>query len=216
MKTGRVATGVTTPIDLRAASPRRNRKTQLDVKLKGELTFDPQASSTDSTDLDSTQRQLGGISGMTATAKGTSRRGLRPANTSRRGFQLAVSGKQAGGDMKVKVDAPKLTLTQDKVEGGKIVLDAARSEAEEQARAESTVAACKAPSTRSGPGRSTPTSKCRATGARRKHRSRERSPAISRRGASSCRTRAQREGERSEAPERRLSTRARRARRART
>ena len=52
-----------------------------------------------------------------------------------------MSGKRSGGDIKLKVEAPKLTLTKDKVEGGKIVLDATLGEPRSKLALKATVPA---------------------------------------------------------------------------
>ena len=71
LKTGRVAKGVTTPIELSATVASPTHKAQLDTKLKGKLTFDLERQLYKIEGLDfSTKGNYESFSGMNATAKG--------------------------------------------------------------------------------------------------------------------------------------------------
>ena len=130
LKTGRVATGVTTPIELSATVASPTHKAQLDTKLKGKLTFDRERQLYKLEGLDfSAKGNYESFSGMNATAKGTVESRLATGELIADGLVVTVSAKQAGGDLNLKLDAPKLRLTQDKVEGGKVALDVTLNEA---------------------------------------------------------------------------------------
>ena len=129
LKTGRVASGVTTPLDFSASITSDKHKAQLDTKVKGKLTFDLERQLYKLEGLDfSTKGNYGSLSGLNATAKGSVEARLATGEYIASGLTVAVTGKQLGGDMNVKLDAPKLTLTKDKVDGGKLALDVALNE----------------------------------------------------------------------------------------
>jgi AsmA protein len=129
LKTGRIAAGVTTPIDLNATIAAPTQKVQAEVSLKTRLTMDPPRRIYRLDGLDFfTKGQLDNLSDIHAVAKGRLEARLETNEYLVNGLQLDVSGKQAGADMKVRMEAPKLTLTKDKVEGGRIVLDATLGE----------------------------------------------------------------------------------------
>lgn len=130
LKTGRIAAGVTTPIELNGNFIAPKQKLQLDVALKTRLTIDPQRRiyKLDALDL-SGKGDLPNISGLQAVAKGDLEARLAANEFVVSRFQFDLSGKQAAGDLKVRIDAPKLTLTKDKVDGGRIAFDATLSEA---------------------------------------------------------------------------------------
>jgi AsmA protein len=124
LKTGRIANGVTTPVNFSAAVAAPKQKAQLDAKLKGKLTFDLERKLYRMQDLDfSGKGNYGAYSGMSATAKGGIEARLASNELIANDLHVDMSGKQAGGDMKLKLDAPRLTLTRDKVDGSKVVLD---------------------------------------------------------------------------------------------
>jgi AsmA protein len=140
LETGRVANGVTTPVDLSATVASDKDKAQLDTKLKSKLTFDVDKKLYRLADLDASAKgNYGGISGMTATAKGNVEARLATGEYAADALVLNVTGKQAGGDMSVKLDAPKLILTQQKVDGGKIVAEVKLQEAKSRTTAKITL-----------------------------------------------------------------------------
>lgn len=124
LKTGRVANGVTTPLELSASITSDKHKAALDTKVKGKLTFDleRQLYKLDGLDL-STKGNYAGWSGMNATARGNVEARTATGEFAASGLTAAISGKQLGGDLSVKLDAPRLTLTKDKVDGGKLALE---------------------------------------------------------------------------------------------
>ena len=141
LKTGRVANGVTTPIDFSATVASDKHKALLDTKLKGKLTFDLERQLYKLEGLDfSGKGNYGNYSGLNATAKGNVEARLATGEFAARDLIATVSAKQAGGDLNLKLDAPKLTLTQDKVEGGKVTIDATLNEPKEKLVAKITLA----------------------------------------------------------------------------
>ena len=142
LRTGRIAAGVTTPIEFDGTLAAPKQKAQAEVTLKTRLTMDPQRQiyRLDNLDL-SSKGNLENLSGMQATARGRLEARLATNEYLANGFQLDVSGKRAGGDIKLKVEAPKLTLTKDKVEGGKIALDATLGEPKSKLALKATVPA---------------------------------------------------------------------------
>jgi len=142
LKTGRIANGVTTPVDLAANIAVPADKTQLDVKLKTKLTMDNEKQVYKLADLDfSGKGSYGKFAGLVAEVKGAIEARLASNEYVATGLSVDVSGKQAGGgDMKVKLDAPKLSLTRDKVEGGRIALEAKIEEPQRKLNAKVAIA----------------------------------------------------------------------------
>lgn len=129
LKTGRVANGVTTPLDLSTLIASTKDKAQLDTKAKAKLTFDLEREIYKLADLDfSSKGTFGAWTGLNATAKGNIEARLATGEYVANALVVDMSAKQPDGDVKLRIDAPKLTLTQDKVEGGKLALEAARNE----------------------------------------------------------------------------------------
>ncbi|HYC48783.1 MAG TPA: AsmA family protein [Burkholderiales bacterium] len=129
LKTGRIATGVTTPVDLSATVAAPAENSQLDVKLKTRLTMGHERQLYKLADLDfSGKGSFGKFSGLNASAQGGLEARLATNEYVATGLSVEVNGKHSGADMKLKLDAPKLTLTRDKVEGRKIALDATLTE----------------------------------------------------------------------------------------
>jgi len=130
LKTGRIAPGVPTHIEFSATVQADKPKLDLQTALKTRLTFDPekQRYALEGLDLDAKGDAVG-VSGLVTSAKGDV--DVRGATKELLASKLAVSatGKQAGGDMKVRLDAPKLAVTKDKVSGDRITLDVALSDA---------------------------------------------------------------------------------------
>ena len=130
LKTGRVAIGVPSSIDLSFTAQSDKPKLNLEAALKATVTADPEKQHYALAGLDfSAKGAAAGISNLAATAKGDI-----DANVAAREFllskvALAATGKQEGGDLDVKFNAPKLVVTKDKVSGEKIALDATLSDA---------------------------------------------------------------------------------------
>jgi AsmA protein len=113
IRTGRIAPGVPIPVELSVHARADKPKLDLRAALKARLTFDPPAQryALEGLDLDA-RGEAAGITGLAATAKGDL--DVRGATNEMSASKLVVSasGKQAGGDMMVKLDAPRLELTK--------------------------------------------------------------------------------------------------------
>jgi AsmA protein len=130
LKTGRIASGVPTSVELsvhvQGDKPRINLQTALKARLLYDL--EQQRYALEGLDLNA-KGDAADFSNLVATARGDL--DVRPAAKELFASKLAlsVSGKQAGGEVNVKLDAPKLAITKDKVSGEKLVLDATLSQA---------------------------------------------------------------------------------------
>lgn len=124
VKTGRIANGVTTPLDLGVLIESAKHKAQLDTKLKTKLTFDLDRQLYKLEGLDfSAKGNLDTLSGMNVTAKGDIEARLATGELIAKGLTAALSAKQPEGNLRVKLDTPRLTLTADKVAGDKLALE---------------------------------------------------------------------------------------------
>ncbi|MDB5923805.1 MAG: AsmA family protein [Betaproteobacteria bacterium] len=127
VKTGRLANGVTTPIDLGVLIASAKDKAQLDTKLKTKLTFDLERRLYKLEGLDfSTKGNLGTLSGINATAKGDVEARLATGEFITKGLAATLTAKEPEGNVTVKLDTPALTLTTDKVAGDKLALEVTR------------------------------------------------------------------------------------------
>jgi AsmA protein len=125
LTTGRVALGVPTKIELSGHIQSDSPKFDLDLTLDTTLTFDldKQQYRLDGIDF-RTNGVAPGISDLVATAKGDVDAQLASKEFLISGLAITATGKQPGGDLDVKLDVPQLTITEQKVSGEKIVLDA--------------------------------------------------------------------------------------------
>lgn len=125
LKTGRIASGVPSDIDLSFVVRADKPKIDLRTALKTRLVFDLEKQRFALEDLDLTANgAAAGISELTASAKGAL--DARPASTELAASKLAVTakGKHAGEAFVAKFDLPRLNVTQDKISGEKMTLDA--------------------------------------------------------------------------------------------
>ncbi len=130
LKTGRIASGVPTKIELALAAQSDKPKLDLEGDLKVRLTFDLENKRYALEGLDlSAKGNAAGISNLSVKAKGDVDARLATNEFVASKLAVTATGKQAGGDLNVKLDLPKLNITKDKVSGDKIVLDATTSEA---------------------------------------------------------------------------------------
>ena len=142
LKTGRIANGVTTPINLSASIAAPRQKAQVETKLKGKLTFDLERKSYKIQDLDfSGKGSYGAFTDMKASAKGSVEARTASNELVASDLSVDVSGKRAGGDTRLKLDAPRLSLTRDKVDGGKVTLDLTLNDAKSKLTAKVALAA---------------------------------------------------------------------------
>lgn len=125
LKTGRLADGVPTSIDLAAHVVANAPKVDADVKAKTKLTFRLAEQRYGLEGLDATIKgAVADISNLNATAKGDVEANLATGEVVLAKLAAAATGKQAGGDLDVKLEAPKLALTREKVAGEKVTFEA--------------------------------------------------------------------------------------------
>lgn len=125
LKTGRIASGVPSKIDFSANVQSDKPRINLDAAFKTTVTFDLDQQNYALNGLEFSARGLAaGISNLAAAAKGDVE--LKLASKAYLISKLAVTatGKQEGGDLDIKFEVPKLSITHDKVSGEKIALDA--------------------------------------------------------------------------------------------
>ena len=126
LKTGRIASGVPGKIDLAFTVQSDKPKLNVEAALKTTLTFDLEKQHYALEGLDvSAKGTAAGISNLAASAKGSVDAKLATKEFLISKLAIAATGKQEGGDLKVKFDVPKLNVTKDKVSGEKVALDAA-------------------------------------------------------------------------------------------
>ncbi len=129
LKAGRIAPGVTTPVEMSALIASSLHNAQLDTRLKSKVTFDLERKLYKLESLDfATRGTYDTWSAIDATAKGNVEARLESGEYIVSDLAAAVSAKQAAAQLKAKLDTPKLTLTKDKVDGGKLALELNRTE----------------------------------------------------------------------------------------
>lgn len=130
LRTGRIANGVPSNIEFAAAVRSDKPKLDIQASLKSKVTFDfeQQHYAVAGVDL-SIQGDAAGIVRLDANAKGSVDARLAAKEFVISGLAVSATGKQEGGDLRVKLDIPKLALTRDTVSGDKIVLEAALAHA---------------------------------------------------------------------------------------
>ena len=126
LRTGRIASGVPTKIDLSFTAQSDKPKLSLETALKTTITVDTEQQHYALEGLDfSAKGMAAGISNLVASAKGDVDVKLATKEFLISKLTVAATGKpEGGGDLNVKFDAPKLNVTKDKVSGEKIALDA--------------------------------------------------------------------------------------------
>lgn len=126
LRTGRIASGVPTKIDLSFTAQSDKPKLNLETALKTTITVDTEQQHYALEGLDfSAKGVAAGISNLVASAKGDVDAKLATKEFLISKLTVAATGKpEGGGDLNVKFDAPKLNVTKDKVSGEKIALDA--------------------------------------------------------------------------------------------
>ena len=130
LKTGRIANGVPTKLDLAVVVQSDKPKLNVEVTLQTTATYDLEKQRYALAGLDfSAKGMAAGISNLAATAKGDVDAKLAGKEFVISKLVVTATGKQAGGgDLNVKFDVPRLDITKDKVSGEKIVLDATLGE----------------------------------------------------------------------------------------
>jgi len=125
LKTGRIAIGIPSKIDLSVGIQANQPKLDIDAKLKTTLTFD----------LDNQKYQLQGlelqasgaaldISNLKVQASGDVSADLATQEFAAKKFALSAGGVQAKNKFEAKLDAPLLSLGKDKYSGSKLTLHA--------------------------------------------------------------------------------------------
>lgn len=131
LETGRIASGIATPVELSATIASNKDKARIATRLKTKLSFDlaRQVYGLDKLDL-SAKGDYGDITALDAHVKGSLEVRMDTGEYVASALAARASGKRPSGNFDLKLDAPKLALTRDKVEGGKIALDASSSDAD--------------------------------------------------------------------------------------
>lgn len=130
LKTGRIANGVPSKIELSLIVQSDKPRLDLEAALKTTVTFDldKQSYTLDGLDL-SAKGLAAGISNLVATAKGDVDARLASREFLIAKLAIAATCKQAGRDFNVKLEVPRLVVINDKISGEKIALDAMVNEA---------------------------------------------------------------------------------------
>lgn len=125
LKTGRVASGVPSKLELSLKAKVNQPKLDLDLKAKGGFLFDldRQHYAIDGMKLEA-KGEAAGISKLDASLTGSA--GLRPKSgeVTAEKLALALTGVQAGNNLELKAEAPRLSLTADKATGDRLTLSA--------------------------------------------------------------------------------------------
>ncbi len=124
-ETGRIATGEPGKIELSAGIQANQPKLDIKTQLKAVLTFDPDKQKYQ---LQGLELQAGGaaldISNLKVTASGDVSANLASKEFAAKKFSLSVTGTKAEDSFEAKLDAPSLSLTNEKYSGDKLTLDA--------------------------------------------------------------------------------------------
>lgn len=136
LRTGRIAPGVPTDVEMSVHAQGDKPKLNLQTEFKTRLTFDPekQRLTLEGLDLDATG-DAAQFTGLVASAKGDVDLRGATKELSASKFAVTVTGKQAGGDLKIRLDAPKLAVTKDKVSGDRMTLEAVLTDAKSKLNA---------------------------------------------------------------------------------
>jgi AsmA protein len=122
LKTGRVVTGIATPLELSALIASNKHHAQLDTKMKGKLSFDLDRQVYKLEDADfSSKGSVSGFSGMHVAAKGSVEADVGTGEFSAKTRAATISGR-TDANLDLKVEAPVLTVTKDKISGEKVAI----------------------------------------------------------------------------------------------
>ncbi|HET9699681.1 MAG TPA: AsmA family protein [Burkholderiales bacterium] len=123
LKTGRLASGVPSNLELSVKARANQPKLELDLKAKGGFLFDleKQHYAVDGMKLEA-KGEAAGISKLDASLNGSV--SVRPGagEVTAEKLVLAATGVQAGNNLELKAEAPRLTLTADKASGEKLTV----------------------------------------------------------------------------------------------
>ncbi|HEU0189461.1 MAG TPA: AsmA family protein [Gallionella sp.] len=125
LKTGRIAVGVPSKIDLSVDVQANQPKLDISTQLKTTLTFDldKQKYHLEGLDLQASGAVLD-ISNLKAKASGDASADLATQEYSTQKFSLNATGVKAKDNFDVALNAPALSLTKDKLSGSKLALNA--------------------------------------------------------------------------------------------
>lgn len=122
LKTGRVAPGVPTDVELSVHSQGDKPKLDLQTSLKTRVAFDPGKSVIlENMTLD-TKGAAAGITNLAVKASGNLTAGLKSGEYTASKLAATVTGDSGKDKLDVKLDAPKLSFTADKASGDKVTL----------------------------------------------------------------------------------------------
>ncbi|HMK13757.1 MAG TPA: AsmA family protein [Burkholderiales bacterium] len=123
LKTGRIANGVPSNVELGFSVQGNQPKFDLSTQLKTRLTFDLNAQQYQLLALDlSVKGEAAGISKLTVNASGDVSAKLQSREFAADKFKLAVTGVQDKNNLDVKLEAPRLSLLSEKFSGDKVTL----------------------------------------------------------------------------------------------
>ena len=125
LDTGRVALGTAVPIDLSLNAEASEPKLNLDITLKTKLTFDPIKKQYAAEDLALNARGAAlDISDLNFELRGDAEAQPDAKTFALADFSVKASGKQAGANIDIKLDAPRIALADNKLRGEKITATA--------------------------------------------------------------------------------------------
>lgn len=123
--TGRIKNNVATDIDANMNMQMDNPKASLHTSIKSGLTFDLDKKHHTLDDLDfEATGEAAGISGLELAVSGNVDANLETLAITAEKIALTLKGKRGADQLDIKLDAPQLQMTKDKVASGKIKLDA--------------------------------------------------------------------------------------------
>jgi AsmA protein len=125
LKTGRLASGVPSTLELSVKAKASQPKLDLDLKAKGGFLFDleKQHYAVDGMKLEARGEAVG-ISKLDASLNGSASVRPKAGEVTAEKLVLALTGVQAGNSLELKAEAPRLTLTADKAAGDKLTVSA--------------------------------------------------------------------------------------------
>lgn len=130
LETGRIAPGVATPVELSGRFASEKDKAQIDTRLETTLTFDPARAHYKLEQVAlSAKGDYGDIRALDAAIRGSIEARTQSGEYLANAVSATVTGQRPAGAFEAKLDAPRLTLTRDKVEGDKLALDATSTDA---------------------------------------------------------------------------------------
>lgn len=125
LRTGRIASGVPSDIELSFLVRGDQPKLNLETTLKTRVVFDPAQQRLVLEGLDfGAKGAAAGVTDLAASAKGNVEARLGTNEFLASKLAVTAKGKQQGEDVSVRLEMPRLSVTRDKVSGDRMVLDA--------------------------------------------------------------------------------------------